>query len=215
MPDKDAQMFVSGSEDRVNSQPLFSGFAVAKAVTAPNPATLSSPAKDTKSQPVPTKLLTDPTSSLERSPASKDVAKDTTAPDAGQPSLLAFSEAVYESESGKEFEIKLTGVNLDGVKSLVAEILYNPQLVKYLRNEPGNIVSKDYKVEADDVHGTLRISLTYPENSPAKGTGVLARIVLSGEKPGTSYITYREPILSTVKDVAASIQLRSSRIVVK
>ena len=216
LPDRDSQMFVSGSDDRYSSQSLFSGFAVAKAVTASNPALLPSTFKDTKLQPVPAKLSIGPNSSAEKNVAIKDDVKELSSPDIGQPSLLAFSEAVYEGESGKEFEIKLTGVNLDGIKSLVAEILYNPQLVKYLRNEPGNIASKDYKVEADDVRGILRISLIYPENSPAQGTGVLVRIVLNGEKPGTSYITYREPIISTVKEGAtASIQVRSSRIIVK
>lgn len=218
MPDKDSQMFVSGSEDRFYSQPLFSGFGVAKTATSISMNTSSSPtqSKDTRTQIAPPKSLKDTTSVVEKNSASKSAVNEPTAPDSGQQSLLAFSEAVYESESGKEFEIKLTGVNLDGVKNLVAEILYNPQLVKYLRNEPGNIVSKDYKVEADDVRGILRVSLTYPENFPAQGTGVLARIVFNGEKPGTSYITYREPIISTVKEGAtASIQVRSSRIIVK
>lgn len=216
MPDKESQMFVSGSEDRFNSQPLFSGFGVAKTGTSMNSSSSLTQSKDTRAQTAPPKSLKDTTSVVEKNSASKSTVKEPTAPESGQQSLLAFSEAVYESESGKEFEIKLTGVNLDGVKNLVAEILYNPQLVKYLRNEPGSIVSKEYKVEADVVHGILRVSLTYPENSPAQGTGVLARIILNGEKPGTSYITYRQPIISTVKEgAAASIQVRSSRIVVK
>ena len=145
MPDKDSQMFVSGSEDRFYSQPLFSGFGVAKTATSISMNTSSSPtqSKDTRTQIAPPKSLKDTTSVVEKNSASKSAVNEPTAPDSGQQSLLAFSEAVYESESGKEFEIKLTGVNLDGVKNLVAEILYNPQLVKYLRNEPGNIVSKD------------------------------------------------------------------------
>lgn len=216
MPDKEAQMFVSGSEERFNSQPLFGGFSPSKAQAASHSMPLAAVSKDikpitpsTKPQaelllPVKTEKLLSVKDSVNESPAA--VTKQ---------ALLAFSEAVYESGLGKDFEVVLTADNLDGVTGMVAEVLYNPQLVKYIRNEAGSFVSKDYKVEADEAHGTLRIQLNYPANSPAQGKGVLARIVLRGEKPGTSFITYREPIVSTTNDAINTVQLRSSRIVVK
>jgi hypothetical protein len=122
---------------------------------------------------------------------------------------------LHESVSGKDIEIKLTGDNFDGVTGLSAEILYNPQLVKYLRNAPGSVIAKDYIVEADETRGTLRVKLTYPDNASLNGSSVLARIVLQGVKPGNSFITYREPTLLGANDVTGNIQVRSSRVIVK
>jgi general secretion pathway protein D len=220
MPDKESQIFVSGSEDRFSTQPLFGGLARVKASTSSRSEAVAPSTKEAKTQKDSTKAPT-----VVPTDAGKGVAaKDGTAKDiavlpqpviAGQSPLVAFSEAVYESVSGKDFEIKLTGDNLDGVTGLATEILFNPQLVKYVRNEPGSIAAKDYKVEADEAHGTLRINLTYSDNAPAQGSGVLGRIVLRGEKPGTSYIVYREPKLSSINGTAENVQVRAARVVVK
>jgi general secretion pathway protein D len=215
LPDKDSQMFASGSEDRFSSQPLFGKFGVARSGSTPQVESISSVVKDVKAPAVPIKALTASPPVSDKSPPVKEGVDTSQSSAVGQSPLLAFSEAVYEGASGKDFEIKLTGENFSGVKGLVAEVLYNPQLIKYQRNEPGSFTAQDYTVEQDEAHGILRIKLTYPDNAPAQGNGVLARILLRGEKPGTSYITYREPTLSTVNDLAANLQVRSSRIIVK
>lgn len=215
LPGKDAQMYVSGSEDRFTSQPLFGGFGAPKMLAASQAEATPRMTKESIAQPNSAKGLIAASPINEKVAAAKDVTGALQSVVTGQPPLLAFSEAVYESVSGKEFEIKLTGDNLDGATGIAAEILFNPQLVKYLRNEPGSVATKDYKVEADEAHGTLRVKLAYPDNAPANGTSVLARVVLRGERPGTSYIVYREPTIYGVKGAAANVQLRSSRVVVK
>lgn len=215
MPDKESQMFASGSDDRFDSQPLFRGFGAAKNQNVSKVDVIPSANRDAKTKAVPAKVLAEAAPVSESNVPVKDIASTSQPLASGQSPLFAFSETVYESVSGKDFEIKLTGDNFDGVTGLSAEILYNPQLVKYLRNEAGSVITKDYKVEADEARGTLRVKLIYPDNAPSNGSSVLARIVMRGEKPGTSFITYREPTLSGTKDVAANIQVRSSRVVVK
>lgn len=215
LPGKDAQMYASGSEERFTSQLLFGGFSAPKVSPASQAGVTPPTAREARTQPVPTKGSTVASPINEKGAATKVVTGALQPVVAGQLPLLAFSEAVYEGVSGKEFEIKLTGDNLDGATGIAAEILYNPQLVKYLRNEPGNIATKEYQVDADEARGTLRVKLTYPDNAPANGASTLARVVLRGERPGTSYIVYREPTIYGAKGAVANVQLRASRVVVK
>ncbi len=219
MPDKNAQMFTTGSEERFTSQPLFGSYAVSadlmKASSAlPLPGKPDA-AKDIKTPSEPAKPLA-PTSSDGKASVAKDaipVPQQQVA--SGVQPLFAFSDAVYESATGKEFEIKLTGDNLDGATGLSAEVLFNPQLVKYLRNEPGSFATKDFKVEVDEAHGVLRVRQSYPENAPPHGSGVLARVMMRGDRPGTSYIVYRTPMLSGAGGESVNVQVRASRVVVK
>ena len=215
LPDKEGQMFVSGSEDRFTSQPLFGGLVKVKASPRSKGEVIAPSAKEDKMQADSAKLSSDALPVGGNSVAAKETTTAPQAVAAGQSPLLAFSDAVYESMSGKEFEVKLTGNNLDGVTALETEVVFNPQLVKYVRNEAGTFAAKDYRVEADEPRGTLRINLTYPENAPAQGSGVLSRIVLRSEKPGTSYIIYRTPKLSGSNGVVSNIQVRAARVVVK
>lgn len=215
LPDKDAQTFASGSEDRFTSQALFGGFAAPKISNASSVEAARPANGEAKSQVNSTKVISVVPPISEKGDVVKNVPDVSQPLAAGQPPLFAFSEAVYEAVSGKDFEIKLTGDNLDGVTGLTAEILFNPQLVRYVKNMPGSFAAADYKVEVNEAQGTIRVKSTYPENAPAHGTGVIASIVLNGRRPGTSYIVYREPLLSGTQGAAKNIQVRASRVVVK
>jgi general secretion pathway protein D len=240
IPDKGAQMFMSGSVDRLTSQPLLGDFAVPDdQAEAPLELPVHKKSDAIKgndspeSEQVKTPSASDEkTSAAEDTKALPDSSKSPSVPSVdgaapinsggapqqtsvqGQP-LLAFSDAVYEGNAGKEFAIQLTGENLDGVTGISTEVLFNPQLVKYVRNEPGSLTAKNYKIEPDEAHGVLRVKLDYPENAPVHGGGVLARVVMRGDRPGTSYIVYRTPALSSASGNAANVQVRASRVVVK
>ncbi|HXU92418.1 MAG TPA: secretin N-terminal domain-containing protein [Gallionella sp.] len=269
IPERNVQMFTSGSVERLTSQPLLGEFAapddaagaprelprkvpaegkppapqddaVSESAKAPVPSAVdrkaagpqdtgesSAPAKTPLAPPAPPVAGTTPTTSVGEAPVRPAPVQPTagtipTSPVSGaqqvsiqgQP-LLAFSESVVEGNAGKEFEIKLTGENLDGVTGVSAEVLFNPQLVKYVRSVPGNLAAKNSKIEPDEAHGVLRIKLDYPENTPVRGGGVLARIVMRGDRPGTSYIVYRAPTLSTANGDVENVQVRASRVVVK
>jgi len=220
LPDKESQMFVSGSEDRLSSQPLFGSLGKVKETPVSQNEAGAQTSKEAKARNDSAKVPTAVPAEKGKDVSAEDIAvKDNAVMPqpivAGQPPLVAFSEAVYEGGSGKEFEIELTGDNLSGVTGLATEILFNPRLVKYVRNEAGTIKADDYRVDADEARGILHVKLAYPENAPAQGSGVLGRIVLKGEKPGTSYIVYREPKLSRVNGAVGDVQVRAARVVVK
>jgi len=216
MPAKDSQMFTSGSEERLSSQPLFGGFDTS-ANKAPSSAALpvtrkGDPVQDVKTPSSPAKT---PVVPLVDMPASSAVAAASPPLASGGQPLLAFSDAAFEGATGKEFEVRLTGENLDGATSVSAELVYNPQLVKFIRSEPGNFPTKDFKIEPDELHGVMRVKLEFPADQPVQGGGVLARIVMRGNRPGTSYIVYRAPVISGAGRDAVNVQVRASRVVIK
>lgn len=218
MPDRDAQMFTSGSEDRFTSQALFGSFDSAadpgKTSAMLPPSGKVGEAKVVKAASESAKVQA-VSPAEEKVTAAKDAVDIPQAAALGRQPLFAFSDAVYESATGSEFVINLTGANLDSATGMAAEVLFNPQLVKYLRNEAGSFAVNDFKVDADEVRGVIRVKLGFPGNEPAQGSGVLASIVMRGERPGTSYIVYRSPTLSGADGVAVNVQVRASRVVVK
>lgn len=238
VPAKDSQMFTSGSEERLTSQPLFGGFAApakpAKPVTAPAPGDKRGAAGDGGGLPSePGKSSAAPLAAAATAPLVAGAMPDSSAsagasavagasaagappqPAAGGQPLLAFSDAAFEGAAGKEFVIKLTGENLDGATGVSAEVVFNSQLLKFLRGEPGSFPTKDFKVEPDEAHGVFRVKLTFPDNAPAKGSGELARIVMRGDRPGTSFVVYRAPVISGTGGDIANVQVRAARVVVK
>jgi general secretion pathway protein D len=204
MPGKDASMFISGAEDRYTTQPLFGSFAAPR--QADKRAALRPPDGGGSNKVKP---------EAGEGAAVKEPVTVQPPVTFGQQPLFAFSDAVYQSAIGKEFEIELTADHLDGVTDLSTELQFNPQFMKYLRNEPGSFATTGYKVDADEAQGVLRIKLIYPEKEPAQGSGVLARIVMQGGHPGTSYVVYRAPMLHGAGGESGNVQLRASRVVVK
>lgn len=227
-PAKDSQMFTSGSEERLSSTPLFGGFA--QPVKAQSPAASASAAPAAKNgaaarieaplgagqaASAPLAAVSAAMAASGAVPASSVAAASPLQPTPGGQPLLAFSDAAFEGAAGKEFEVKLTGENLDGATGVSAEVVFNAQLIKFIRAEPGTFQTKDFKVEPDEAHGVFRVKLTFPDNAPAQGSGVIARIVMRGDRPGTSFMVYRAPVISGAGGDVGNVQVRASRVVVK
>jgi general secretion pathway protein D len=210
MPGKE-RMFVSGSEERYTSQPLFANFAAPIAPVAK----AASESKRVEKSPVIAPSTKPDVAAVKPLTETKAIPTAVQPATSGQGTLLAFAEAIYDSTTGQEFEIKLTAENLNGVSQLPLEILYNPQLVKYVRNAPGSFPTKEFKVEADEGRGVIRVTLAYPAEATPQGTGVLARLILRGERPGISYLVYRAPALTNAAGEAVTVQVRASRVVLK
>ena len=131
------------------------------------------------------------------------------------PPLLAFAEPVYEVATGQEFEIKLVGQNLTGVTTLPVQILYNPQLLGFVRGSQGDPAPQAFAAEADEAKGLLQVRLSYASGTAPKDSGVLARLTLRGAKPGISYLVYRTPSITNAAGESVNAQVRASRIVIK
>lgn len=236
-PGKDARSFVSGTEERYLNQPLFADLARAVPIgvrAAPTGATATDvPAVTAAEVPAGTPGEVPVAGTAEAAagaaalpPAvaavapSGEVAGVTPAPESeppvAQPVLFAFSDPVYEGVTGRDFEIRLTAANLDKAARLPLEILFNPQLLTFVKGEAGNIaVAKDFEAEADAARGLLRVTLEYPASAPASGSGVLAKLVLRGERPGISYLVYRAPAVTGAGGETLTAQVRASRVVIK
>lgn len=213
LPSKDARSFVSGTEDHYLNEPLFASLQKRIVRTANANAPVATPATfATPPAPVP---------GAAPAAAGGAPAAVATAPPAlpitaaARPPMLAFSEPVYESISGKEFEVQLVGENLNGVANLPMEVLLNPQLLKLVRFEAGSAAVADLKVEPDEARGVLRVTAKLAEGGGTGEKVVLARLVLRGEKPGISYLVYRATSLEASGGASVSAQVRASRVVVK
>lgn len=130
------------------------------------------------------------------------------------PPTLTFSKPVYETTSGQEFTIELEGKNLHGVSELKIEVLYNPQLISFVRGEKGSAEIQSFKAKADSGKGLLTINVEKASNGK-DGSTKLARLVMRGDKSGISYLVYRSPQLKVGKGKAVNVQVRASRVVVK
>ena len=223
MPTKMAREFYSGSENVYSDKPIFADLDMAAvaplgAKTTPKidagsglpttaavssaPASATTPggttaSGETPASPAPTEGATTPSVSL------------------AAPPLLAFAEPVYEVATGQEFEIKLIGQNLTGVTSLPVQILYNPQLLSFVRGERGDPAPQAFAAEADEAKGLLQVRLSYASGTAPKDSGVLARLTLRGAKPGISYLVYRTPSITNAAGESVNAQVRASRIVIK
>ena len=226
-PAKAAREFYSGSENIYSDKPIFANL---NAATASSPATPIAPKIDVGSGSLaaatlppasaPPASAAPPVASATSgaAPSSATPVEDVTSPPAASvalPPLLAFAEPVYEVATGREFEIKLVGQNLTGVTSLPVEILYNPQLLNFVRGERGDPAPQSFASEADAAKGLLQVKLSYAPGTGPKDNGALARLTLRGVKPGISYLVYRAPSITNAAGESVNAQVRASRIVIK
>ncbi len=223
MPTKVAREFYSGSENVYSDKPIFADLDVATvappgAKTTPKvDAGSGSPATAAASPVLASAAAPGGATASGETPASPAPAEGVTTPSASlaAPPLLAFAEPVYEVATGQEFEIKLVGQNLTGVTTLPVQILYNPQLLSFVRGERGDPAPQAFAAEADEAKGLLQVKLSYAQGAAPKDNGVLARLTLRGAKPGISYLVYRTPSITNAAGESVNAQVRASRIVVK
>ena len=102
-----------------------------------------------------------------------------------------------------------------GAASVPIEILYNPQLLSYLRGDRGEALADSFNATADASRGVIQIQLGWKKGAPAMDNAVLARVVLSGQRPGISYLVYRAAAITTADGQTVNAQVRASRVVIK
>ncbi|MBI5783117.1 MAG: tetratricopeptide repeat protein [Gammaproteobacteria bacterium] len=216
LPNKSAREFYSGTENVYSERPVFAYLDKVATVdmnTGAAPAAAPAPVVPSPGPaPVPPAVTTPPPG------ATPPVAAATAPPPAAVPAVpptLTFSEPAYETSAGQELQIGLVGENLFGATTIPIELLYNPQLLGFVRGEQGTPAPQSFNVEADETRGVLRVALAYDPTSAPSGNAALARIVLRGNKPGVSYLVYRSLSLRNQAGETVNAQVRASRIVVK
>lgn len=127
--------------------------------------------------------------------------------------VLGFSDAGYEAAVGEELSIALVGSSLDGVSGVDANVLYNAQVLGFVRSERADAAAQTLAVEAGATPGTLRVAVGFgaapADNAP------FARLVMKGSQPGVSYLVYQTPAVKGSNGEVIDAQLKASRIVVR
>jgi general secretion pathway protein D len=196
-PAANSREFYSGTESVYTTKPVFAEVEGAAQVrTMPEaPATSQGGAA---SEPAP--------------PASQ---ASSAAPEAGAGPVLAFSDTGYEVASGQEVAVGLVGSNLAGVSDLSANVLYNAQLLGFVRGEQGEASAETFNVQAGAAPGTIQVALGFGGNAAPADNTPFARLVMRGSQPGVSYLVYQTPEFKNGNGETINAQLRASRIVVK
>ncbi len=217
LPTRAAREFYSGSENVYSDKPLFAALETAAgAQIRMEQIAASTPAAAPVVAPAP---LTQPGSSAPAAAAAA-LAPQLLAPSAASPAgaavpLLTFSEPVYEVAAGQDFEIRVLAANLPGGAALPLEILYNPQLLRYVSGARGDVATQSFSSSADASRGLLNLALALPPGEATPSNAVLARVVMRGEKPGISYLVYRAPAIRTASGEVVNAQVRAARVLIK
>lgn len=129
--------------------------------------------------------------------------------------IFKFGAPTYEAVVGQQVEIQLVGENLGQITDMPMEVLFNPNLLNFVRGEAGDVKPQAFKADVDGARGTLKVSLSFAPDAAPTGTRVLARIAMQAVKPGTSYLIYRTPLLRDAQGNAVMAQLRGTRVLLK
>lgn len=128
--------------------------------------------------------------------------------------ILSFSQPVYRSKIGQEIEVVLLGRNMKGVKSAPVEVLFNTQLLQYVRASAGGAVTSTFNAGMDEAHGRLQLKIDFGAAGAPDGEIELARLVIQSQKGGISYLVYRAPIFATINGGNLNAQVRASRVLI-
>jgi general secretion pathway protein D len=190
--------FYSGSENVYTTKPVFAEVDGVAQVRTMSDAPAATPPGGSAPEPAP--------------PASAPAMPASSAP---QGPALAFSDAGYEVASGQEVSIGLVGTNLASVSKLNANVLFNAQVLSFVRGERGETGVETFNVQGGAAPGMVQVGVGFGSNSPPSDKTPFARLVLSGVRPGVSYLVYQTPEFKGSTGETINAQLRASRIVVK
>lgn len=128
---------------------------------------------------------------------------------------LGFSDAVYEVAAGSDVSIKLTGQNLSGATALPIEILYNAQVMSFVRAEAGSPAPQSFNATADEGKGEISLALGYAAGAVPGSASTIAVVTMHANKAGISYLMYRTRTVTGANGAPLDVQVRASRVVVK
>lgn len=211
-PSANSWQFYSGTENVYTTKPVFAVLnggaqvlSMSDSISVPQNSPVL-PANDTTSnRVVPINSLPAETSSAQ-APASVT----------GVPILpvLAFSDTGYEVAIGQEVAIGLVGANMGDVSNLNVDVLYNAQLLGFIRGERGESGTAVFNAQGDTGGGKAQIEVGFGNSAPTDGAP-FARLIMSGTRPGISYLVYQGPKVKSRNGEAVNAQVRASRIVIK
>lgn len=188
--------FYSGTENVYTTRPAFAEVDGAAQVRT----TAEAPAATT--EPAPTASGPDAGQAVPVSPGSGMAAP-----------VLGFADSGYEVARGEELSIALVGSNLAGVSGIDANVLYNAQVLGFVRGERGDAATQVLDAQPGAAPGTLHVAVGF--GSVPADNAPFARLVMKGSQPGISYLVYQTPAVRGSNGEVIDAQLKASRIVVR
>lgn len=119
---------------------------------------------------------------------------------------LRFKKPAYTVLAGGEIEVQIYGENLENIKSLPFEVLYNPSLVSLWHSE-GELDEKN------STPGILRVPL-YKINISNDKPVVIYKLKMKGIKPGISYLVFRTSEYQRENGDEVKTQVQTTRVIV-
>lgn len=209
-PTNPTRQFYSGSENVYTTKPVFAlldGAAQLSMSDVTTSATTAQPAdaKPGRSDDAQNRIKAQPADRGATIPSSSALPVD---------AALAFSSDVFEVTSGQEVTIDLLGVNLDTATSLQTDVLFNPQVVEFVRAEKVERAER-FEAAGDVGLGRARLSVGFSGGSSSGDKQAFARLTLRATRPGLSYLVYQTPRVVGKNGEVINAQIRAARIVVR
>jgi len=117
--------------------------------------------------------------------------------------VLSFSQPVYNTMKDNEVKVSLVANNLDTKDGLSFDVLYNGDLLEFVRGDGSNVDA------SESGKGVIHVAV---DAEPGRRKGVLAELALRPIQPGISYLVYK---LAVPAGKEGKIQVKSSQVVIK
>lgn len=215
-PDITTQAFWSGTEANYTTRPLFSNLVRKTGTRDGAPAAIPeppTPPQEGRSQGTSPSLP-----SIER-PGGAPGRSDDAASDlvAGGAARLALRPGELTTPAGQEIQFELAVDNLESLSDATLTLLYNPNLVVFVRAKEGELLVQGGATASVNVSGnpaggrvTLRLQRLGP---PASGSGVLATLQFRAKSPGVGVLEIQDAAVLGLD--AKPVPVRTGRVVVR
>lgn len=216
LPDKDTQMFWSGTEEAYDTKPLFVSSAgkssKASAKLIDKTAVLESMAKShasvAEATPVPASPVSAP-SATAQAVAPVSVA------------LLEIKPTEGAISVGQEARFEVSAAGMKGLYGAILTLGYDPKVVEFKSASEGTLLKQDgqqtsFLFSNNIKAGTVDIYMTrIGDVGGISGSGSLSSIVFQSKSGGTSEIAMRSVKLTNFKREQINTEIKGAKVVVK
>lgn len=133
--------------------------------------------------------------------------------DGASQAMLRFTQPQYTVKRDEEIEIEITADNLSIFDSLPVNIIYNADLLEFVRVEQASVNVGQFMAE-EDQPGLLKIHLLDHQQEVNEAVK-LARVTLRAKEPGVSYLAYQSAAMKMKNGTTQALQSSASRVVIR
>lgn len=209
LPAVAAREFYSGTDGVYTTKPLFAYLGPGASVSGAGTSVTASASTAVAGGQTASASVTAGTSATANAPS---VAGGNPSPDGGnQPAtpvasfpVIQFSQSLYQVGGGQEFEVQIAASRLGGAESAGFEIIYNPQLLRFVAGQGGTV--------SGTTPGSVRVSANFgapTENAP------IGRITFRALNPGVLYLIPRAPVVVMPDGSRVAAQVQAARVVIR